>query len=395
MALRTLLSVCLVLLPVWAVARGYVPEGECGGWPRVALATPPGWCVGLVADERDGLRMPRRLFEVGPGRFWLIDMGSWERRRGRLLEMTLSAPGQRPAMRVLAEALDRPLALLRGPDRRIYIGEAGVVWRTPLPAPGGTIQREDVIAGLPDDGAHPLKELAFGDGGKLYLNIGSATDACYDDAQTQAVPCLERQGPKPRAAVYEAVLGGPGMTLQSMRVFAAGLRNSLALAYVPGIGLLQGENSVDYSDADAPAEELNLLRDGQDFGWPYCVGARVPARGYEKRFDCGSTQAALALWPAHAAPLAMLYATHGPLKGQMLVAWHGHRATGRRVVGFTLDANGRPQQKPQDWIGGWTEQARLRPTGTPAGLSLDAQGRLWIVEDRNRSVLVLMPEAVR
>jgi glucose/arabinose dehydrogenase len=395
MALRTLLCAGLAWLPALVFARGYVPEGECGGWPRVALTTPAGWCVGLVADERDGLRMPRRLLEVAPGRFWLIDMGSWERRRGRLLEMALGAAGERPVMRVLAEALDRPLALVRGPDARIYIGEAGVVWRTALPPPGAAIQREDVITGLPDDGAHPLKELAFGEGGKLYINIGSATDACRDDAQKQAVPCPERQGPKPRAAVYEAVLGGPALTLQSMRPYATGLRNSVALVHVPGIGLLQGENSIDYPDADAPAEELNLLRDGADFGWPYCVGAHTPARGYEGRFDCRSTVAPLALWPAHAAPLAMLHAAHGPIKGQLLVAWHGHRATGQRVVGFTLDAKGQPQQKPQQWIGGWTEHAKLRPSGTPVGLALDAQGRLWVVEDRNRSVLVLMPDKPR
>ncbi len=394
MVLRTFLATTLaLLLPACAAARGYQPEGDCGGWPRVALTTPAGWCVGLVADERDGLRMPRRLLEVSPGRFWLIDMGSWERRRGRLLEMTLGTPGQRPTVRVLAQALDRPLALLRGPDGRIYIAESGTVWRTPLPAAGGAIQREDLITGLPDDGAHPLKELAFGEGGTLYINVGSATDACRNDAQQQPQPCPERQGDKPRAAVYVAVLGGPGFTLQSLRPFATGLRNSLALVHVPRVGLLQGENSIDYPDAAAPAEELNLLRDGADHGWPYCVAARAPARGYEKRFDCRKTTAPLALWPAHVAPLAMLHATHGPLQGQVLVAWHGHRPAGRRVVGFALDAQGRPQGQPTDWIGGWTERAPHRPTGTPAGLALDEQGRLWVVEDRNRSVLVLMPDA--
>lgn len=70
-----------------------------------------------------------------------------------------------------------------------------------------------------------------------------------------ALPCAELTGARPRAAVYEAVLGGPNVTLQSLRPFARGLRNSVALAYVSDAGvLLQGENSIDYVDATAPPD---------------------------------------------------------------------------------------------------------------------------------------------
>jgi glucose/arabinose dehydrogenase len=377
-----------------AHARGYTPQGTCEGWPRVALKTPKGFCVALVADERDGLRMPRRLLEVAPGRFWIIDMGSWERRKGRLLEMTLAAPGERPAIRVLAERLDRPLALVRGPDARLYVGEAGVVWRTVLPAPGGDIQREDVITGLPDGGSHPLKELAFGDDRRLYVGVGSASDACRDNAQRHPVPCPERAGVLPRAAVYEVLLAGPSFTLRSLRPHATGLRNSIALAFVPGTGVMQGENSIDYPDEKAPAEELNRLRDGSDHGWPYCVENRRAARGYEQRVDCAKTTRPAALWPAHAAPLSMVWADRGPMKGQLVVAWHGHRAGGQRVVGVAIDAQGKAS-KPQDWISGWTASPGVRPRGTPAGVSLDAQGRLWVVEDQGKTVLMLGRESPR
>jgi glucose/arabinose dehydrogenase len=261
----------------------------------VAVAAPRGWCVGLVADARDGLKMPRRLLEVAPGRFWVVDMVSWEPRRGRLLELQLGQrPGETLQVRALATGLDRPHGIARGPDGKIYIGEAGTVWRTPV---GAVIQREDVITGLPDDGAHPLTGLVFGDDGRLFINVGSASDACRNEQQQQPQPCPERGGPHPRAAVYLAQLGGSDFALQSLRPYATGLRNSLGLAHFPGHSnspgrLWQAENSVDYPDAQLPAEELNELIDGGDYGWPYCLSdakaRNVVARGFEGRAACAA-----------------------------------------------------------------------------------------------------------
>lgn len=282
-----------------AAPQAYATRGQCAGHPRVDLRVPAGWCAGLVATAAQGLQMPRRLLEVAPHRFWIVDMGSWEQRRGRLLELRTDT--QPPSLRTLASGLDRPHGLARGPDGQVYVGEAGTVWRTPV---ADAVRRENVITGLPADGAHPLKELAFGRDGQLYINVGSATDACRNEQQQQPLPCPETSGPQPRAAVYRAVLGGPQRTLQSLQPHATGLRNSLGLAVVRGARgterLWQAENSVDYPDAQAPAEELNELVAGSQHGWPGCVsdakGRSVVDRGYEGRARCGATQRA----PRHA-----------------------------------------------------------------------------------------------
>jgi len=278
-----LLAFALAIAAPHAGAASYATEGTCAGLPRVALRVPPGWCLALVADASSGLRFPRRVIEVAPGRLWIADLGSWEHGRGRLLQFELPVAGAAGpvAMTVIADKLDRPHGLALGPDGRVYVGEAGRIWRTRTALP---IAAETVVADLPSDGAHPLKEIVFGARGQLFVNVGSSSDACRSAAGDLPFPCPDVAAARPRAAIYEAILGGAGFTLQSFRPYATGLRNSLALACVaPGV-LLQGENSIDYADEDAPAEELNVVRAGANYGWPYCVGARVAARGYEGRF---------------------------------------------------------------------------------------------------------------
>ena len=398
--MKRLVWAALLLAPALGMTRGYTPQGRCGDFARLDIASPAGTCVALLADEAEGLRAPRRVLEVAPGRYWVIDMGSWEPRRGRLLEMTL--PTDSPAPRrarfaTLADNLDRPLGLVVGPDAKVYIGEAGSIWRTPVPQqPGGAPVREVLVDKLPADGTHPLKELAFAPNGRLYVNMGSDSDACRDSSKKYPTPCPDLAGPMPRAAVYEAIFDGPERKLQSFKPFATGLRNSVALTVLqggPAKGtVLQGENSIDYDKVGQPPEELNRLQAGRDYGWPYCVGQRQPTRGYPQH-DCKATEAPLMLWPAHAAPLQMQVGPAGSrFEGQLLVAWRGHQPPGHRVVGYRLDAKGLPSGKPIDWLAGWSPRAGVRPMGKPTGFTVDRQGRLLVVEDFNRTVLMLLPD---
>ncbi len=398
--LALVLAFALAAFAGSAEAGPYATRGSCAGFARVDLRTPPGWCVALLADASAGLRFPRRVLEVEPGRYWLVDMGSWEPGRGRLLEFSLPARAAAAAspptlaFSVLADKLDRPLALVLGPDGKVWIGEAGRISRTAIGPVGAPVRLETVIDGLASSGAHPLKEIAFGANGRFYFNLGSATDACRNEAGQQPLPCPEVSGPAPRASVWEATLGpAPAFAFQAMRPFARGLRNSVALAFVHGPDvLLQGENSIDYGDETAPPEELNVLLEGVHYGWPYCTGARAAARGYEGRFDCQQSEAPALLWPAHAAPLQMLAVpakANNAFAGQLLVAWHGYRAGGHRIVSHALDAKGRPQGAPRIWVDGWAAQAGVRPLGAPTGIAVDAAGRLLIVEDRHKTLLML------
>lgn len=366
-------------------ARGYTSVGNCEGFARVDIRSPSGTCVALVADERQGLRMPRRILEIAPNKFWIIDMGSWEKNQGRLYEMQVS--GTQVSMKTLLSQLDRPLGLAKGKDGQIYIGEASKIWRTSTT----NVQKEIVLDNLASDGTHPLKEITFDANGSMYFNLGSASDICRNEAQKLPMPCPEVQGTKPRAAVYKVDFD-TASKVKSVNVFATGLRNSLALLALNNAGkniVLQGENSVDYADVNAPSEEFNILVQGRNYGWPYCLGNAVSSRGYENRFDCRKTTKPTHLWPAHVAPLYMMQApANSPYAKKLLVSWHGYRAKGHSVMAFPLNAN-HTLGAGMPLLSGWEASGNLRPRGTPTGLTIDSQGRLWIVEDLNRTVLML------
>ena len=125
--------------------------------------------------------------------------------------------------------------------------------RFELSDPKGTLH--DVIGGksrfaaLPATGRHPLVNMAFGAGGSLYVNVGSASDNC-EDAEGKppdpAQPCAEAEGDPPRGAIRRYDFRWPEGSVSGWQTYASGLRNSMALAVHPVSGLLlQGENSRD------------------------------------------------------------------------------------------------------------------------------------------------------
>ena len=259
--LGLLLAPALLTLaaPQPAQARGYTSSGKCGIYPRLAITSPAGTCVGLIADEAHGLRFPRRVLEIAPGRIWVLDMGNWMPHAGQLIELRLPPDSATAAnanttakaveARVLLSRLNYPSGMVRGPDGKVYIGEADKIWRAAVPALGQTPQPEMLASGLPADGAHLLKELAFAPDGSLYVNMGSATDACRSEDQKQPVPCPERSAAMPRAAVWRMVLQPGPQSVKEFKPFASGLRNSMALAVMPdgpAAGTIwQGENNID------------------------------------------------------------------------------------------------------------------------------------------------------
>lgn len=436
-----------------APRSGYALTAEtCGGFPKLRITMQPGFCAGLVAAKDDGLIFPRTLVQVPDTRFFVVaDMGGWEPNKGRLLLLDPAAP-ERARLKVLLRGLDVPHGLGLGIDRRIYASVVDRIFRfDPLAAdPAATV--ETIVQGLPgfkpklSDGTvlprnlHPLKHFVFDRTGRLLVNIGAPSDACAT-SKAETKPCAAGEGASPLAAVWMFTPPAGGIFPALKRgdanpppeVFARGLRNSMALAAHPrfpdeGFALLQGENARDLPEANRPNDELNVLERGKHHGWPYCYDLSTSSPEYAAflkksgphRDLCNN--AALyrpphSLMPPHGAPLGMLYYQGDKFpafKDKLIVALHGYRPSGSRLIVYDTDAHGLPPVHPPpvrynvscaasevfaengkpvraatytELISGWHAVNSVRPQGAPVGLTVAADGAIWLAEDKNKTII--------
>jgi glucose/arabinose dehydrogenase len=404
------------------------PAGACDGYPRLAIGMARGFCAGLVAGPPPGdfahrqLRLPRSLITPDGGRTWLIsDLGRWDAATGAVWRLK-AAPGQPPLLTRLLGGLTLPHTLALGPDGRVYVGEMQRIIRFDPQAPDPAASVETVITGLPDnrlhDNRHPLSAFVFAADGALIVNVGAPSDQCLDGAGRPVGnrACAESEGDRPAAVLRRYAYLGHGRWSGDYTVLARGLRNSVALGVHRSGTLLQGENSYDTGERWSPFDEINIIKPGRHYGWPYCADMDVAMPGWKAAgaMDCRSTaheKPALLIAP-HAAPLALTWydgVMFPQLKGKLLMTWHGYRSTGGRIVAYAVDEDGvpipgrraryetysgasrpygrGPSATPFDLTPGWGKLAGVRPQGTPVGLAVAKDGAIWVADDKNAVII--------
>lgn len=218
----------------------------------------------------------------------------------------------------------------------------------PLGLTGG----RTLVTGLPDDGDHVNKTVVVSDDDLMYVNIGSASNACQVENRVPFSPGIFPCPELPvRAGVWLFDATERNQTQDDGLRFATGLRNMVALALQPGTDDLFGaQNGRDqlhdnwpnlYTEAEdlvLPAEELFRIDRNENYGWPYCYyDPFIPAKVLAPEYGgdgtiigpCDRAEDPLETFPAHWAPLSMLFYTGDQFPAEFqngaFVAFHGSR----------------------------------------------------------------------
>jgi glucose/arabinose dehydrogenase len=278
--------------------------------------------------------------------------------------------------------------------------------------------RQTIVSGLPDafspglggQYGHELKNIALDPlTDRLYVSIGSTCNVlCVNDTKSNPV----------RASIYVYSSDGTGG-----RLFARGIRNAEGLALVPVRDILwavvNNRDDIPYPFDDGtgnygrvfpsfvddhPPELFINVRDGGNYGWPFCNSNPDTPSGFNNMpldpdFDttrnrtvrCDTMTKAMKGIPAHSAPLGLTFAqrTRFPqyYRRGALVALHGSWnrsvARGPKVAYFSWDPLQRPG--PQyDFVTGWVSGGRY--WGRPVDTAVDSTGALLISDDQSGTI---------
>lgn len=106
------------------------------------------------------------------------------------------------------------------------------------------------------------------------------------------------------------------------RVLATGLKNAYAHTFDGQGRLWSTEIADDPVNSGPPPDELNLISNGADYGWPACFGEQEPAENYGgTAATCAETQPAVAVLPARSTPTSVVVSPWE--QGVLLVAQWG------------------------------------------------------------------------
>lgn len=265
-----------------------------------------------------------------------------------------------------------------------YVANSDAVVRFPY-TPGSTrITASGIrLTALPGGrlNHHWTKSLiASRDGTRLYVGVGSNSNVAENGIDKEFE----------RAAVWEI-----NTATGAHRIFGAGLRNPVGMAWEPVTGALWvAVNERDELGSDLVPDYMTSVRDGGFYGWPYSYyGNHVDTRVKPQQPDL----VAKAIVPdytlgPHTASLGLTWSgtnllgapfTNGMFVGQH-GSWNRSPRSGYKVI-FVPFANGKPSGQPIDVLDGF-----VRPTGEangrPVGVVIDKQGALLVADDVGNTI---------
>lgn len=288
---------------------------------------------------------------------------------------------------VVVNKLNRPHGLAYK-DSLLYVAETDKVSVYEYNPESKIAKFQKKLYDLPSGGMHWTRSLLI-QNNQLFVSVGSSCNVCNEKDLS-------------RAAILVSDISGNGL-----RVFASGSRNAVFMTTDPKTGkVIATENSRDNLGDDVPPDEINIIEDNHDYGWPYCFGKNI----YDKTFidaryksylgdgvcaQLGKTESFIDI-PAHSAPLGLqFFPDSWPKKyaGNLLVALHGswNRSvpTGYKLIMVSMDLFGNPVSQ-DDFISGWLNDREVQ--GRPVDVEFDTNGHLYVSDDKTGNIYVINPK---
>ncbi|RDC63373.1 PQQ-dependent sugar dehydrogenase [Adhaeribacter pallidiroseus] len=245
--------------------------------------------------------------------------------------------------------------------------------------PDGTLGTPQLLLNdLPDAGQHPNRTIAFGPDDKLYITVGSTCNSCPEPN-------------KENATILQANPDGSNRV-----VYAKGLRNTIGFGWHPQTGVLWGlDHGIDWLGDNDQKEEVNQIKQGANYGWPYIYGEGKYNPGDRPEGDTTyqqylqKTTLPVLTYQAHAAPLQMVYytGTKFPAEYQndafvaMRGSWNRSSPVGYSVVRLHFE-NGQPTRF-EDFLTGFLVNNNKAHFARPVGLAVHPDGSLLLSDDTN------------
>jgi glucose/arabinose dehydrogenase len=265
------------------------------------------------------------------------------------------------------KGLKRPHGLAFN-DGYLYVGETNQVVRYKYNGfdkePG---KKEIIVPNIPTKN-HFTRTVSFGPDGKMYVSIGSSCNVCIEKDKKRA--SIMRFNPD----------GSEG------EIFATGVRNSVGLTWNPVTHELWAtDNGRDWLGDNLPPDEVNIIQENNDYGWPYCYGDKIPDPDFKDSKKCEDTIAPIVELQAHSAPLGLTF-YEGKMfpseyRGDLFIAFHGswNRSipTGYKVVRVKMK-DGKPGAI-EDFAYGW--MTATKKLGRPVDVLVGNKGELYISDD--------------
>jgi glucose/arabinose dehydrogenase len=370
----------------WKNLRGaYIPfvdssskQGTLTNTTGKNLVLPPEFSISIFAE---GLKNPRTLVKDPTGTL-LTSIPA----EGRVVALPDdNKDGKSDRTITIAEGLNNPHGLAfhcTASSCTLFIAETNKVAAYDYDAQSKKISNGRKILDLPASGGHSTRSLLifpYKNETKLLISVGSSCNVCREE------------DPR-RAAVLISDLDG-----KNSKVFARGLRNAVFLARHPITGnVWVTEMGRDLLGDNIPPDEINILKEDGNYGWPNCYGKNDHDGAFDKNvyirnpcMDPFETSSYIDI-PAHSAPLGLAFIPEKgwPIEYQhdLLVAYHGSwnrtEPTGYKIVRYTLDRDGTimANHAGEDLISGWLSKDGV--SGRPADILAEENGVLYISDDR-------------